>query len=99
MKAASVQEIKAELQASNLVKLRELCLQLAKFKKAKVAYEKYGIYGMAILDPILIGSPFSAAVSVAAGVKPLKVTLILSVAVILWAAVIAWVAVTLGVST
>lgn len=33
MKAASIQEIKAELQASNLVKLRELCLQLAKFKK------------------------------------------------------------------
>jgi uncharacterized membrane protein len=70
----------------------------SKFKKAKVAYEKYGIYGMAILDPILIGSPFSAAVSVAAGVKPLKVTLILSVAVILWAGVIAWVVVTLGVS-
>lgn len=33
MKAASIQEIKAELQASNLIKVRELCLQLAKFKK------------------------------------------------------------------
>jgi uncharacterized membrane protein len=70
----------------------------SKFKKAQVAYEKYGIYGMAILDPILIGSPFSAAVSVAAGVKPLKVTLILSVAMIIWASVIAWVVVALGIS-
>jgi uncharacterized membrane protein len=69
-----------------------------KFKKAKVAYEKYGIYGMAILDPILIGSPFSAAVSAAAGVKPLKVTLILSVAMMIWASVIAWVVVGLGIS-
>ena len=70
----------------------------SKFKKAQVAYEKYGIYGMAILDPILIGSPFSAAVSVAAGVKPLKVTLILSVAMMIWASVIAWVVVALGIS-
>ena len=70
----------------------------AKFAKARLAYEKYGIYGMAILDPILIGSPFSAAVSVAAGVKPLKVTVILSVAMIIWASVIAWVVVALGVS-
>jgi uncharacterized membrane protein len=70
----------------------------AKFAKARVAYEKYGIYGMAILDPILIGSPFSAAVSVAAGVKPLKVTVILSVAMILWASAIAWVLVAFGIS-
>ena len=67
-----------------------------KFKKARVAYEKYGIYGMAILDPILIGTPFSAAVSAAAGVKPLKVTLILSVAMMIWASAIAWVVVALG---
>jgi hypothetical protein len=70
----------------------------AKFRKAQVAYEKYGIYGMAILDPILIGSPFSAAVSVAAGVKPRKVTAILSIAIVLWASAIAWAMVALGVS-
>jgi hypothetical protein len=67
-----------------------------KFKKARVAYEKYGIYGMAILDPILIGTPFSAAVSAAAGVKPLKVTLILAVAMMIWASAISWVVVALG---
>jgi uncharacterized membrane protein len=70
----------------------------AKFRKAQVAYEKYGIYGMAILDPILIGSPFSAAASVAAGVKPRKVTAILSIAIILWASAIAWAMVAFGVS-
>lgn len=70
----------------------------AKLAKARVVFEKYGIYGMAILDPILIGSPFSAAVSVAAGVKPLKVTVILSIAMVLWASVIAWVVVALGIS-
>jgi len=69
-----------------------------KFKKAQVAYEKYGIYGMAILDPILIGSPFSAAASVAAGVRPLKVCVIVSTGMILWAIGIAWVVVTLGIS-
>ena len=51
---------------------------------------------MAILDPILIGTPFSAAVSAAAGVKPLKVTLILAVAMMIWASAIAWVVVALG---
>jgi len=69
-----------------------------KFKKAQVAYEKYGIYGMAILDPILIGSPFSAAASVAAGVKPLKVILVVSAGIVIWAVAIAWVMVTLGIS-
>ena len=70
----------------------------AKFRKAQAAYEKYGIYGMAILDPILIGSPFSAAVSVAAGVKPLKVTAILSIVIMLWASAIAWAMVAFSVS-
>jgi hypothetical protein len=69
-----------------------------KFTKAQVAYEKYGIYGMAILDPILIGSPFSAAASVAAGVKPLKVILVVSAGMVIWAVAIAWVMVALGVS-
>lgn len=69
-----------------------------KFRKAQVAYEKYGIYGMAILDPILIGSPFSAAASVAAGVKPLKVIVVVSAGMVVWAVAIAWVLVALGIS-
>ena len=53
---------------------------------------------MAILDPILIGSPFSAAASVAAGVRPLKAILVISAGMVVWAVAIAWVMVALGVS-
>jgi hypothetical protein len=35
---------------------------------------------------------------VAAGVKPLKVTLAVSIAMVIWASLIAWVVVTLGIS-
>jgi hypothetical protein len=69
-----------------------------KFAKAQQAFDKYGIFGMAALGPILIGTQFAAAASVAAGVKPLKVTILISVAMVIWAAVIGWVVVALGVS-
>lgn len=60
-----------------------------KFEKALKAFDKYGIFGMAFLGPILIGTQFAAAASVAAGVKPLRVSLIISVSMFLWAAGIA----------
>lgn len=60
-----------------------------RYLKAQQAFDKYGIYGMAALGPLLIGTQFAAAVSVAAGVKPLKVTFIVSGAMVLWAAGIA----------
>jgi ethanolamine permease len=69
-----------------------------KFAKAQKAFDKYGIYGMAALGPILIGTQFAAAASVAAGVKPLKVTVLISAAMVIWAVAIAWVMVALGVS-
>ena len=69
-----------------------------KFAKAQKAFDKYGIFGMAALGPILIGTQFAAAASVAAGVKPLKVTVLVSASMVIWAAVIAWVVVALGVS-
>jgi hypothetical protein len=69
-----------------------------KFVKAQKAFDKYGIFGMAALGPILIGTQFAAAASVAAGVKPLKVTVLVSAAMLIWAAVIAWVVVALGIS-
>ena len=47
------------------------------------------IYGMAILGPVLIGTQFAAAASVAAGVKPLKVSLLITASMVLWAAAIA----------
>ena len=69
-----------------------------RFEKAQKAFDKYGIYGMAALGPILIGTQFAAAASVAAGVRPLKVTVLISSAMVLWAAGIAWVMVALGIS-
>jgi hypothetical protein len=68
------------------------------FVKAQQAFDKYGIFGMAALGPILIGTQFAAAASVASGVKPLKVTVLISAAMVIWAAVIAWIMVALGVS-
>ena len=69
-----------------------------KFAKALMAFDKYGIYGMAALGPILIGTQFAAAASVAAGVKPFKVTFLVSIAIVIWASVIAWIMVALGIS-
>jgi hypothetical protein len=69
-----------------------------KFIKAQQAFDKYGIYGMAVLGPILIGTQFAATVSVAAGVKPLKVTVLISSAMVIWAIAIAWVVVALDIS-
>ncbi|MDP4886867.1 MAG: small multi-drug export protein, partial [Aquiluna sp.] len=39
-----------------------------RYEKAQNAFDKYGIFGMAALGPILIGTQFAAAASVAAGV-------------------------------
>jgi hypothetical protein len=69
-----------------------------KLIKAQQAFDKYGIYGMAVLGPILIGTQFAAAASVAAGVKPLKVTVLISAAMVIWAVAIAWGMGALGVS-
>ena len=61
-----------------------------RWTKAQRAFEKYGVYGMAILGPLVIGTQFAAAASVAAGVRPAKVTLLVSAAMVLWAIVIAF---------
>jgi hypothetical protein len=44
---------------------------------------------MAALGPILIGTQFAAAASVAAGVKPLKVSILISASMALWSIAIA----------
>jgi hypothetical protein len=69
-----------------------------KFEKALKAFDRYGIYGMALLGPILIGTQFAATASVAAGVKPLKASLFISVGMALWATGIAIAMVLAGLS-
>lgn len=59
-----------------------------RFEKGRKAFDKYGIYGMAFLGPLLIGTQFAAVVSVAAGVRPLKVSIIVSIATLLWAVLV-----------
>jgi hypothetical protein len=61
----------------------------AKFEKALKAFDKYGIYGMAFLGPILIGTQFAAAASVAAGVKPLRASILITLSMVAWAGLIA----------
>ena len=69
-----------------------------RYEKAQLSFQKYGVYGMAVLGPILIGTQFAAAVSVAAGVKPLKVTLLVGGSMLIWAIAIAYVFVALGLN-
>jgi hypothetical protein len=68
-----------------------------KFQKAVAAFDKYGIYGMAALGPVLIGTQFAAAASVAAGVKPLKVSLLITLSMAIWSVVLAVLVASLGV--
>jgi ABC-type nickel/cobalt efflux system permease component RcnA len=68
-----------------------------KYQKAMVAFDKYGIWGMAALGPILIGTQFAAAASVAAGVKPLKVSLLITLSMAIWSVVLAVAVASLGV--
>ncbi len=68
-----------------------------KYQKALAAFDNYGIWGMAALGPILIGTQFAAAASVAAGVKPLRVSILITASMALWSIAIAWVLVALGV--
>ncbi len=60
-----------------------------RFAKAQASFDRYGIYGMGLLGPILVGTQFAAAISVAAGVKPLKTSIIISVSTLLWSVAIA----------
>jgi len=63
--------------------------QLPKLEKAMKAFDKYGVYGLAILGPILIGTQFAAAAAVTAGVKPLRTSVLITVSMILWSVAIA----------
>lgn len=60
-----------------------------KFEKALKAFDRYGIYGLAVLGPLIIGTQFAAAAAVAAGVKPLRATLLVTLSMVLWASGIA----------
>jgi Ca2+/H+ antiporter, TMEM165/GDT1 family len=60
-----------------------------RMQKAQAAFDKYGIYVLALLGPVIVGTQFAAAASVAAGVRPLRTTLIISLGTAIWAVVFA----------
>ena len=60
-----------------------------RFAKAQKLFDSYGIYGLAFVSPILVGTQFAAAVAVAAGVKPLRTSVLITLATTLWAVVVA----------
>jgi membrane protein YqaA with SNARE-associated domain len=77
-----------------LVRRREvkgLSGEHARFEKAQRVFDKYGIYGLAVLGPLIIGTQFAAAIAVAAGVRPLKASILISFATLLFAIGTAWV--------
>jgi membrane protein YqaA with SNARE-associated domain len=60
-----------------------------RFDRAQRFFDRFGIYGIALLGPAFIGTQFAAAVAVAAGVKPLKAATIISGATLFWATAVA----------
>lgn len=62
---------------------------LPKLEKALKAFDKYGVYGLAVLGPILIGTQFAAAAAVIAGVKPIRASILIITSLTLWAIAIA----------
>ena len=47
-------------------------------ERARKIFDRYGIFGMAILGPLVIGTQFAAAVAVSMGVSPLISSVIVS---------------------
>lgn len=83
--------------AAGAIRARLLARRQAKNKegesprliKAQQSFDRLGIYGLALMGPLVIGTQFAALVAVAAGVKPLKSSLVISAATLLWASAIA----------
>jgi len=83
--------------AAEAIRNRLLARRLAKNKqgesprliKAQRSFDRWGIYGLALMGPLVIGTQFAALVAVAAGVKPLKTSLVITAATLMWASAIA----------
>ncbi|MEJ6493543.1 MAG: small multi-drug export protein [Actinomycetes bacterium] len=69
-----------------------------KLEKALKSFDKYGIYGVAALGPIIIGTQFAAVAAVSAGTKPARASILIIVSTLVWAAAIAIVMVAFDVS-
>ncbi len=68
-----------------------------RFVKAQDFFDRYGIFGLAALGPVLIGTQFAAAIAVAAGIRPLRASILITLSTALWAIGIAVALVFFGV--
>jgi hypothetical protein len=60
-----------------------------RFEKAVRAFDKHGIYAVALTAPALIGTQIAAMASVAAGVKPGRASVLIIFSTLIWSAAIA----------
>ena len=57
----------------------------ASMQRGMDIFKQYGVWSMAVLGPLVIGTQFGAAIAVSLGVTPARATVIVSVATALWA--------------
>ena len=48
-------------------------------------FEQYGVWSMAVLGPLVIGTQLGAAIAVSLGISPSRATVIVTAATVLWA--------------
>jgi membrane protein DedA with SNARE-associated domain len=60
-----------------------------RFAKAQRLFDRYGIIGLALISPLLVGTQFAAAVAVAAGVKPLRTSILITASTAVWGIAVA----------
>lgn len=53
-------------------------------QRAEKIFNDYGIFGMAIAGPLIIGTQFAAAIAVGVGVKPFRASIVIGIGMILW---------------
>ena len=57
--------------------------------KAQRSFDRWGIYGLALLGPLVFGTQSAALIAVAAGVRPLKTSIVITAATLMWASALA----------
>lgn len=57
----------------------------ASMQRGMDIFEQYGVWSMAVLGPLVIGTQLGAAIAVSLGISPARATVIVTAATVLWA--------------
>lgn len=57
----------------------------ASMERGMDIFEQYGVWSMAVLGPLVIGTQLGAAIAVSLGISPARATAIVTAATVLWA--------------